>query len=139
MSPKTTSGNLRPWCWLAALSKTFTTATHLTASAGVSVNKFLAKIASGLNKPDGLTLIRPEDVSAFVETLPIEKFHGIGQVTARKMRELGIHTGADLKQWSEEDLVHRFGKVGHFYYRVVAWPGSILDREPQPHPQVHRS
>jgi DNA polymerase-4 len=93
--------------------------THLTASAGVSVNKFLAKIASGLNKPDGLTLIRPEDVVAFVETLPIEKFHGIGQVTARKMRDMGIHTGADLKQWSEEDLVHRFGKVGHFYYRVV--------------------
>jgi DNA polymerase-4 len=93
--------------------------THLTASAGVSVNKFLAKMASGLNKPNGLTLIRPEEVTVFVETLPIEKFHGIGQVTARKMRELGIHTGADLKQWSESDLVRRFGKVGHFYYGVA--------------------
>jgi DNA polymerase-4 len=93
--------------------------THLTASAGVSVNKFLAKIASGLNKPNGLTLIRPEDVATFVEGLPIEMFHGIGQVTARKMRELGIHTGADLKQWSEPDLVRCFGKVGHFYYGVA--------------------
>jgi DNA polymerase-4 len=93
--------------------------TQLTASAGVSVNKFLAKIASGLNKPDGLTLIRPEQVAAFVESLPIEKFHGIGQVTAGKMRDLGIHTGADLKQWSEPDLVSRFGKVGHFYYGVA--------------------
>jgi DNA polymerase-4 len=93
--------------------------THLTASAGVSVNKFLAKIASGLNKPDGLTLIRPEAVVAFVEALPIEKFHGIGQVTARKMRDLGIYTGADLKQWSEAELVQHFGKVGHFYYGVA--------------------
>jgi DNA polymerase-4 len=95
------------------------TTTHLTASAGVSVNKFLAKIASGLNKPNGLTLIRPEEVAAFVEALPIEKFHGIGQVTAGKMRELGIYTGADLKQWSEPDLVRRFGKVGYFYYGVA--------------------
>jgi len=83
------------------------------------VNKFLAKVASGLNKPNGLTLIRPEEVAAFVEGLPIEKFHGIGQVTARKMRELGIHTGADMKQWTEPDLVRRFGKVGHFYYGVA--------------------
>ena len=93
--------------------------THLTASAGVSVNKFLAKMASGLNKPDGLTLIPPDEVAHFVETLPIEKFHGIGQVTAGKMRNLGIRTGADLKQWSEADLVRRFGKVGRFYYGVA--------------------
>ncbi len=93
--------------------------TSLTASAGVSINKFLAKIASGLNKPDGLTLIRPENVEAFMAALPIEKFHGVGQVTARKMRDLGIHTGADLKQWTEQDLVQRFGKVGHFYYGIA--------------------
>ncbi|MGD1862084.1 MAG: DNA polymerase IV [Leptolyngbyaceae cyanobacterium] len=93
--------------------------TQLTASAGVSVNKFLAKIASSLDKPDGLYVIRPQDAAAFVETLPISKFHGIGQVTAAKMHKLGIQTGADLKQWSESDLVKKFGKVGRFYYRVA--------------------
>ncbi|MDJ0708584.1 MAG: DNA polymerase IV [Leptolyngbyaceae cyanobacterium MO_188.B28] len=94
-------------------------ATQLTASAGVSINKFLAKIASGMDKPDGLYLIAPAQAEAFVETLPIEKFHGIGQVTAKKMRALGIQTGADLKQWSEANLVQRFGKVGRFYYKVA--------------------
>lgn len=93
--------------------------TQLTASAGVSVNKFLAKMASGQNKPDGLTLILPEQAEAFVAALPIEKFHGIGQVTARKMHALGIVTGADLQPWSEADLVKRFGKVGRFYYQVA--------------------
>ncbi|HEY9640200.1 MAG TPA: DNA polymerase IV [Coleofasciculaceae cyanobacterium] len=93
--------------------------TGLTASAGVSINKFLAKIASGLNKPHGLYLISPEHAIAFVEQLPIEKFHGIGQVTAAKMYRLGIHTGADLKQWTELDLVQQFGKVGRFYYKIA--------------------
>lgn len=93
--------------------------TRLTASAGVSVNKFLAKMASGQNKPDGLTLILPDQAAAFVAALPIEKFHGIGQVTARKMHALGIATGADLRQWAEADLVQHFGKVGRFYYRVA--------------------
>lgn len=93
--------------------------TQLTASAGISVNKFLAKIASGMNKPDGQYVILPEDAAAFVEKLPIEKFHGIGRVTAAKMRSLGIFTGADLKRWSEADLVQRFGKAGRFYYRVA--------------------
>lgn len=93
--------------------------TQLTASAGVSINKFLAKIASGMDKPDGLYVIRPEQAAAFVETLPIDKFHGIGHVTARKMRDLGISTGADLRQWTESDLVQQFGKVGRFYYRVA--------------------
>ncbi|MEM7773608.1 MAG: DNA polymerase IV [Cyanobacteria bacterium P01_A01_bin.37] len=93
--------------------------TQLTASAGVSINKFLAKIASGMDKPDGLYVIRPEQAAAFVETLPVEKFHGIGQVTATKMHQLGIQIGADLKQWSETDLVQKFGKVGRFYYRVA--------------------
>lgn len=93
--------------------------TELTASAGVSVNKFLAKMASGQNKPDGLTLILPDQAIAFVAALPIEKFHGIGQVTARKMHALGIATGADLQPWAEADLVQHFGKAGHFYYSVA--------------------
>lgn len=93
--------------------------TQLTASAGVSINKFLAKIASGLNKPDGLSLIPPEQAAAFVEALPIEKFYGVGAATAQKMQALGIHTGADLKQWEEADLVKHFGKVGRYYYQVA--------------------
>jgi DNA polymerase IV len=104
--------------------------THLTASAGVSVNKFLAKMASGLNKPDGLTLIAPDEAESFVESLAIEKFYGIGEKTAAKMRSLGIHTGFDLKQWSEADLVRRFGKVGRFYYRVARGQD---DRPVNPH------
>lgn len=93
--------------------------TQLTASAGVSCNKFLAKLASGLDKPDGLYLIAPEQAQAFVESLPIEKFYGVGAATAQKMQALGIHTGQDLKQWSEADLVQRFGKTGSYYYHVA--------------------
>ncbi|KJH70094.1 DNA polymerase IV [Aliterella atlantica CENA595] len=93
--------------------------TGLTASAGVSQNKFLAKMASGMNKPNGLTAILPEQAPAFVAALPIEKFHGIGQVTASKMHNLGIHTGFDLKRYSEDDLVRYFGKVGRFYYLIA--------------------
>ncbi len=93
--------------------------TSLTASAGVSVNKFLAKMASGMNKPNGLTVILPEHAVDFVAALPIEKFHGIGEVTATKMNNLGIHTGIDLKQYSQADLVRHFGKVGHFYYLIA--------------------
>jgi DNA polymerase-4 len=93
--------------------------TNLTASAGVSVNKFLAKMASGMNKPNGLTVILPEHAVDFVAALPIEKFHGIGKVTATKMHNLGILTGADLKQYAEADLVRLFGKVGHFYYLIA--------------------
>jgi DNA polymerase-4 len=104
--------------------------TQLTASAGVSVNKFLAKMASGQNKPDGLTLILPEQAAAFVAALPIEKFHGIGQVTARKMHVLGIATGADLRQWAEADLVQHFGKAGRFYHQVAQGQD---DRPVNPH------
>lgn len=93
--------------------------TNLTATAGVSFNKFLAKMASGINKPNGLTVILPEHAQDFVEALPIEKFHGIGQVTATKMHNLGIHNGADLKQQSIANLVQHFGKVGHFYYKIA--------------------
>jgi DNA polymerase-4 len=79
----------------------------------------LAKTASGINKPNGLYLILPDKAEAFVETLPIHKFYGIGDVTAQKMRDLGVHTGADLKQWSENDLLKKFGKVGSYYYHIV--------------------
>lgn len=93
--------------------------TQLTASAGISINKFLAKIASGMDKPNGLFLIAPEQAQSFIEQLPIAQFYSIGQVTATKMHHLGIYTGADLKQWTEGDLVEQFGKVGRFYYRIA--------------------
>ncbi len=93
--------------------------TGLTASAGISVNKFLAKIASDINKPDGLFLIRPEDAEKFIEELPVEKFYGIGKVTAEKMHRLGIHKGLDLKQWDMTDLVRNFGKAGVFFFNIV--------------------
>lgn len=92
--------------------------TQLTASAGVSFTKFIAKTASDFNKPNGLTVIKPEQAQAFLDRLPIEKFHGIGKVTADKMRKMGIKNGADLCQWTELDLVRRFGKVGRHYFKI---------------------
>ena len=93
--------------------------TGLTASAGVSFNKFLAKVGSGMDKPDGLTLIAPEAAPSFMARLPIEKFFGIGAVTARRMHEIGVRNGHDLLLLSEDELVARFGKAGKFYYRIV--------------------
>jgi DNA polymerase-4 len=90
--------------------------TGLTASAGVSYNKFLAKLASDYRKPDGLFVITPRMGPAFVETLPVGKFHGIGPATAAKMTELGISTGADLRRQTREFLTARFGKAGDYYY-----------------------
>ncbi|WP_160718120.1 DNA polymerase IV [Chitinophaga solisilvae] len=103
---------------------------QLTASAGVSINKFVAKIASDLNKPDGLTFIGPSSIEAFMEKLPVEKFHGVGKVTADKMKKMGLFTGADLKKLSEQELKQHFGKTGAFYYRIVR---GIDEREVQPH------
>ncbi|QEH44061.1 DNA polymerase IV [Chitinophaga sp. XS-30] len=103
---------------------------QLTASAGISVNKFVAKIASDMQKPDGLTFIAPEQVESFMEKLPVEKFFGVGKVTAEKMRRMNLHTGADLKKLTENDLVQHFGKTGRFYYRIVR---GIDEREVQPH------
>lgn len=94
-------------------------ATGLTASAGVSYNKFLAKLASDHNKPDGLFVIKPGDGLAFVETLRVGQFHGIGPATAQKMNQLGIATGLDLRQQTEAFLVRHFGKVGHFYHAIA--------------------
>ncbi len=102
-----------------AIRKDIFAATQLTASAGVSFNKFLAKIASDINKPNGLKVITPDEAIPFLENLPIEKFHGIGKVTARKMKKQGIYKGVDLKKLSELELLRRFGKVGRHYYRIV--------------------
>lgn len=96
-----------------------TEVTELTASAGVSYNKFIAKIASDLNKPNGKAVILPSKAEAFLETLPVRRFHGIGKATAQKMYDLNIHTGADLKAASLELLSKRFGKSGQYYYNVV--------------------
>jgi len=93
--------------------------TGLTASAGVSFNKFLAKVASAARKPDGLTVITPADADAFIEALPVERFFGVGPVTARRMHEAGIRTGADLRRRTEEDLVRLFGKAGRYYHRAA--------------------
>ena len=93
--------------------------TNLTASAGVSFNKFLAKVASDINKPNGIKVITPPEAILFLENLPIEKFFGIGKVTAKRMHTLRIFTGKDLKQKSELELVQRFGKAGRHYFRIV--------------------
>jgi len=91
----------------------------LTASAGISVNKFIAKIASDYNKPNGQKTVNPEEVIPFLETLDIRKFYGVGKVTAEKMYQKGIFTGMDLKQKSIEFLEEHFGKSGSYYYNVV--------------------
>lgn len=90
--------------------------TALTASAGVSYNKFLAKIASDYRKPNGMFVIRPKDAETFVENLPIERFFGVGKVTAQKMHQLGIENGAELKARGEAELISLFGKAGQMYY-----------------------
>ena len=100
--------------------------TRLTCSAGVSYNKFLAKIGSELNKPNGLCVIPPQRAQEVLFALPIEKFHGIGKVTAAKMKKLGIHNGFDLFQWEMKDLYKTFGKYGLFYYNVIR---GIDDRQ----------
>ncbi len=100
--------------------------TRLIASAGISCNKFLAKIASDMDKPDGLYLIPPDQAEAFVEKLPIGKFHGIGPATEKKMRELGIETGLDLKKMPLAVLQQQFGKVAAHYYDIARG----IDRRP---------
>lgn len=91
----------------------------LTASAGISVNKFVAKIASDYNKPNGQKTVNPEEVVSFLEELAIRKFHGVGKVTTEKMYQLGIFTGVELKNKSLDFLEKHFGKSGNFYYNVV--------------------
>ncbi len=91
----------------------------LTASAGISINKFIAKVASDINKPNGQKTVNPEEVLDFLEELEIRKFYGVGKVTAEKMYKLGIFTGRDLKEKSQEFLEQAFGKSGRHYYQVV--------------------
>lgn len=91
----------------------------LTASAGISINKFVAKIASDYNKPNGQKTVTPEEVIPFLEELAIRKFYGVGKVTTEKMYQLGIFTGLELKSKSLEFLEKHFGKSGNFYYNVV--------------------
>ncbi|WP_306548212.1 DNA polymerase IV [Desulfobulbus sp.] len=94
-------------------------ATGLTASAGVSYNKFLAKIASGHNKPNGITVIPPDQAKTFIAALPIGKFYGVGRVTEQKMLDRSIRTGADLLRFSRQEMVALFGKTGHFFYEIA--------------------
>ena len=93
--------------------------TGLNASAGISYNKFLAKMASGQNKPDGQFVITPRMGPAFVEALPVRKFHGVGPATAAKMARLGIATGADLRAQDLAFLKEKFGKAGPYYYWIA--------------------
>lgn len=92
---------------------------QLHASAGISINKFIAKIASDINKPNGQKTVTPEEVIPFLETLSVHKFYGVGKVTAAKMYNAGIFTGKDLKEKSEKELVQLFGKSGGSYYHIV--------------------
>jgi len=114
------------WRGLATASETATEIrariakeTALTASAGISYNKFLAKLASDMRKPNGQFVIAPGKGEAFLSTLPVGKFHGVGPVTAAKMNRLGIHTGADLRARDPDDLRAHFGKAGAWYYAIA--------------------
>ncbi|PJZ68168.1 DNA polymerase IV [Leptospira perolatii] len=93
--------------------------TNLTASAGVGTSKFVAKVATDRNKPNGMTVVRPEDTLSFIESLPIESFPGVGKVTHKKMLEIGIRNGTDLKKTSREELLKHFGKMGNWLYNVA--------------------
>lgn len=104
--------------------------TGLTASAGISINKFIAKVASDYNKPNGQKTVNPHEVMQFLEDLPIGKFYGVGKVTTERMYQLGIFTGKDLKEKTEEYLTQHFGKSGAYYYYVVR---GIHNSEVKPH------
>jgi len=102
---------------------------QLTASAGISFNKFLAKVASDFNKPNGLTTIPPDRALDFLSLLPIRKFFGVGRVTEQKMLRLGIKSGQDLRKITEENLIFHFGKTGSFLFNIVR---GIDDRPVEP-------
>ncbi|WP_293462083.1 DNA polymerase IV [Phenylobacterium sp.] len=107
------------WLTAKAIRARILEETGLTASAGVSYNKFLAKLASGQRKPNGQFAIQPHEGEAFVEALPVAKFHGVGPATAAKMHALGVQTGADLKALSLGELQARFGKSGGWYFGIA--------------------
>ncbi|MDR3227431.1 MAG: DNA polymerase IV [Prevotellaceae bacterium] len=103
---------------------------ELTASAGVSYNMFLAKLASDMKKPNGLTVILPSEAEKVLEKLPIERFYGVGKSTAEQMHKFGVHTGFDLKKMSLATLSRLFGKTGEFYYNICR---GIDEREVSPY------
>jgi len=109
--------------------------TQLNASAGVSYNKFLAKIASDMDKPNGLYVIKPDQGLAFVADLPIGKFYGIGPATEAKMQKLGIQTGADLRRKTLVELAERFGNSGQYYYNIA----RAIDERPVRSTRVRKS
>lgn len=109
--------------------------TGLTASAGVSYNKFIAKLASDHNKPDGLCVVRPDQGLAFLAPLAVGRFHGVGPVTAARMEKLGIHTGADLRRCSREFLAQQFGKSGDYFYLAA----RAIDHRPVRPDRVRKS
>jgi DNA polymerase-4 len=109
--------------------------TELTASAGVSYNKFLAKLASDHRKPDGLFVITPKMGPVFVETLPVRKFHGVGPATPKKMARLGIETGLDLRAQTQAFLQQHFGKAGSYYY----WAARGIDERPVRAERIRKS
>ncbi len=119
----------------AEIRERIRTETNLTASAGVSYNKFLAKLASDYRKPDGLFVITPEMGPAFVEAMPVRKFHGVGPATAKKMEQLGIKSGLDLRAPTLAFLQQRFGKVGPYYY----WAARGIDERPVRADRVRKS
>lgn len=102
-----------------AIKRDILNETNLIASAGVSYNKFLAKIASDMDKPDGLYVIKPEQGESFVANLAIGKFHGIGPATEAKMKKAGIISGQDLRLWTQAQLIEKFGKTGNYYYDIA--------------------
>lgn len=116
----TTTKKGKPSATLIAqdIKKEIKEVTGLTASAGVSFNKFLAKTASDMDKPDGLYVILPKDADPFTASLPINKFFGIGKVTAEKMKLAGIFTGKDLRKYDLPEMARRFGKAGTYYYNI---------------------
>ncbi len=109
--------------------------TQLTASAGISYNKFLAKIASDYQKPDGLFVVTPNMANEFIAKLPITKFNGIGKVTAQHMQNMGIYTGADLSEISLEKLLREFGKSGLYYYNIARG----IDHRPVNNSRIRKS
>jgi len=124
------AGLATAWLTAKAIRARVLEETGLTASAGVSYNKFLAKLASGRRKPNGQFAITPDAGEAFVAGLPVAKFHGVGPATATKMHAVGIQTGADLKAWPIERLIATFGKVGAWYFAIARGQD---DRPVNPH------
>jgi len=118
-----------------AIKKDILNETQLVASAGVSYNKFLAKIASDMDKPDGLYVIKPEQGESFVASLPIGKFHGIGPATEARMNKSGIKTGQDLRQWTQKQLTEKFGKTGNYYFNIA----RAIDHRPVRSKRIRKS